>query len=201
MKIIIITGPSGSGKTTISNQLFNKLKNVYILRTDNYYKTGIISNLFSKIFKSYFDNILSLDRELIINDLKIILKENSINHYYKYDFKNKKKLKIKSKFKNIEYLIIEGIFSLDLINLISNYNYLLIKLKFNQHLCKRRALRRDKIERGKNFKVLSKEFINAWNIYFENEKKYFPNNYRNIMIIKKEPYLRLLLENISKLTD
>ena len=46
MKLIFISGPSGSGKTTLSNQLVFKNKNGFVLSTDNYYKTGLVSNYY-----------------------------------------------------------------------------------------------------------------------------------------------------------
>ena len=49
MKLIFISGPSGSGKTTLSKQILVKIKNGFVLITDNYYKTGIISYIFSKL--------------------------------------------------------------------------------------------------------------------------------------------------------
>ena len=48
MKLIFISGPSGSGKTTLSNQIIKKNKNGFVLSTDNYYKTGLISKLLPK---------------------------------------------------------------------------------------------------------------------------------------------------------
>ena len=60
MQIIIISGPSGSGKTTLSKQILNKLKNCLILSTDNYYKTGTISKIISRLIKSYYDREISL---------------------------------------------------------------------------------------------------------------------------------------------
>ena len=86
MKLIFITGPSGIGKTTISKYISQYLTNCYILSTDNYYKTGLISKISSKFIKSYFDKILSHEQSLIKKDIDYILKNNSINHYYKYDF-------------------------------------------------------------------------------------------------------------------
>ena len=52
MKLIFISGPSGSGKTTLSNQIIKQHKNGFVLSTDNYYKTGLISKLLSKIVKT-----------------------------------------------------------------------------------------------------------------------------------------------------
>ena len=55
MLLIIISGPSGSGKTTLSKIILKKLKSGIILNTDNYYKTGIISQILSKTVVCYFD--------------------------------------------------------------------------------------------------------------------------------------------------
>ena len=51
MKVIYINGPSGSGKTTIASELSKNLRNVFVLNTDNYYKTGIKSKILSLIIK------------------------------------------------------------------------------------------------------------------------------------------------------
>ena len=45
MKIIIITGPSGSGKTSLAKKLMAKLENCHVISTDDFYRTGKISNL------------------------------------------------------------------------------------------------------------------------------------------------------------
>ena len=53
MKIIIITGPSGSGKTSLAIKLMNELENCHIISTDDFYKTGKISNFLSKLIESH----------------------------------------------------------------------------------------------------------------------------------------------------
>ena len=68
MLLIIIGGPSGSGKTTLSKIILKKLKNGIVLNTDNYYKTGIISQILSKIVNSYFDRIISFNHRLFKKD-------------------------------------------------------------------------------------------------------------------------------------
>ena len=60
MKVIIISGPSGSGKTTLSKQILEKTKNGIVLSTDNYYKTGLLSRVLSKLIIAYFDRMLAL---------------------------------------------------------------------------------------------------------------------------------------------
>ena len=79
MKIIIISGPSGSGKTTLSNQIIVKIKNGIVLSTDNYYKTGIITKILSKLIKGYFDIRISFNYKisfhlLFLHFCRLILK-------------------------------------------------------------------------------------------------------------------------------
>ena len=59
MKLIFISGPSGCGKTTLSNQIIEKNKNGFVLSTDNYYKTGLISQLLSNFVDGFFDRRIS----------------------------------------------------------------------------------------------------------------------------------------------
>jgi len=184
MKLIFITGPSGSGKTTISKHICQYLSNSYVLSTDNYYRTGFISNILSKIIKSYFDKLLSHEQRLIRKDINYILKNKSINHYYEYDFINKVTKKNIKNISNIQNLIIEGIFSLELTNFFSENQYLLIRLKENKRICRDRILERDCKERGKSKILNLNEFNNGWNIYQRKEKKYRSKIIRGISLKK-----------------
>ena len=197
MKLIFITGPSGSGKTTISKYISQYLTNSYILSTDNYYKTGLVSKISSKIIKSYFDKNFSHDQGLIRRDIDNIIKNNSINHYYKYDFIKKVTKKHLKKFSNIQNLIVEGIFSLELTDFFSENQYLLIRLKEKKCLCRKRILQRDIIERGKNNFFNLNEFNNAWNIYKNKEKKYRSKIIRGITL-RKDFDMDVLLKKLSK---
>ena len=197
MKLIFITGPSGSGKTTVSKYISKYLNNSYVLSTDNYYKTGFISKISSKIIKAYFDKIQSHEQGLIKNDIEYILKNNSINHYYKYDFINKVTKKKLKKVSNIQNLIIEGIFSLELTDLFSENQYLLIRLNEKKSICKERILERDSIERGKNKNLNLNEFNNGWRLYKKKEKKYKSKLIRGITL-KKSIDIDFLLKKLSK---
>ena len=197
MKLIFITGPSGSGKTTVSKYISNYLNNSYILSTDNYYKTGFISKISSKIVTSYFDKILSHEQGLIRKDIDYILKNNSINHYYKYDFIKKVTKKNLKKFSNIKNLIVEGIFSLELTDFFSENQYLLIRLKEKKSICRERVSKRDIIERGKSKISNLNEFNNGWRIYKKKEKKYSSMINRGITL-KKDLDLNYLLKKLSK---
>ena len=197
MKLIFITGPSGSGKTTISKDISKNLTNSYILSTDNYYKTGFISKIFSKIIKSYFDRIISHDKRLLKKDIDYILKYKSTNHNYKYDFINKVTEKNFNNIYNIQNLIIEGIFSLEITDYFSQNQYLLIRLKKEKSICRKRVADRDSVERGKNKNLNLNEFNNAWNIYQIKEKKYKSKINRGITL-NKNIDLEFLLKNLSK---
>ena len=197
MKLIFITGPSGSGKTTISKYISQHLTNSYILSTDNYYKTGFISKISSKIIKSYFDKILSHEQGLIKRDIDTIIRNKSINHYYKYDFIKKTTKKHLINFSNIQNLIVEGIFSLELTDFFSENQYLLIRLKEKKCICRKRILKRDSIERGKNNILNSNEFNNGWNIYKNKEKKYRSKINRGITL-RKDLDLDFLFKKLSK---
>ena len=61
MKLIFIGGPSGSGKTTLSNKIILKIKNGFVLRTDNYYRTGLQSKILSKFLEGYFDRSINFN--------------------------------------------------------------------------------------------------------------------------------------------
>ena len=197
MKLIFITGPSGSGKTTLSKYISQYLTNSYTLSTDNYYKTGLISKISSKIIKSYFDKILSHNRGLIKSDIDNIIKNNSINHYYEYDFIKKITKKHLKNFSNIQNLIVEGIFSLELTDFFFEDQYLLIRLKEKKCICRERILQRDSIERGKNKILNLNEFNNGWQIYKNKEKKYRSKINRGITL-RKDLNLDFLLKKLSK---
>ena len=165
MKLIIITGPSGSGKTTFSNELSTLLNNSLVISTDDYYKTGFTSKILSFFINSYFDKLTSLNIKLLRNDLLKIIENKLINHSYKYNFKKKKITKFDREFKDIKHLIIEGIFALDIFELVSKEEYILIQLNTRKEECFKRILTRDRKERGKIESKIFKEFLIGWQIY------------------------------------
>ena len=94
MKLIFISGPSGSGKTTLSNQIIKKNKNGFVLRTDNYYKTGLTSKLLSKFIEGFFDRRISFNYKLFKKDFDFIY-QNGIsihNRYYHFEKKTIQKI-------------------------------------------------------------------------------------------------------------
>ena len=201
MKIVIIIGPSGSGKSTLAKSLFDRLKYAYVISTDNYYKTGLISQLLSILVKSYFDYPISLNKKLIKNDIKNILEKKTISNFYQYDFINKKRVKLYKNIPRINYLIIEGIFALEIIKFIKNQDFILVKLKTTKKVCRERICLRDSQERGKNKKNSLKDFTDAWDIYKKKESNFNLKKFKNIILINKlsdrEKILKLLSKEIQ----
>ena len=197
MKIIIITGPSGSGKTTLAKELKSKLENCHILSTDDFYKTGIFSNFLSKLIVSYYDRNMSHNSKLLKKTINKILKNKEINYSYKYDFINKRTETTKGKSLFIKNLIIEGIFTLELLRFISRNDYLLIRLKTNKEICRKRIYERDYMERGKNKRTSLEDFSKAWNIYKNKEKSYKTLDNGRELIFKKDPNINTILKKLS----
>ncbi len=197
MKIIIITGPSGSGKTSLARKLKFELTHCHLISTDDFYRTGRISNLLSKFIESYFDRKISHNSRLLRKTINNILKNKEINYSYKYDFIKKSTKIIYKKSLYIENLIIEGIFSQELLKFLSKNDYLLIRLKINKEICMKRILERDNIERGKSKRKSIKDFLKAWIIYKNKEKSYKVADKSKELIFKKDPNINTILNKLS----
>ena len=195
MKLIFISGPSGSGKTTLSNQIIAKIKNGLVLSTDNYYKTGLISILLSKFVEGYFDRSISFNYKLLRNDIDFILKHGiSINDRL-YNFKKKTTKNFFKETTNINFLIIEGIFSKEFSSTLYDKNYFFLELKINKNECMKRVVQRDTKERGKIKKQAENDFLKSWDIYYKKFSNKFLNN-ANEFTIKKNTNIDLILKKI-----
>ena len=197
MKTIIISGPTGSGKTTLSKQILNKTNNGIILNTDMYYKTGIISKILSKLINGYFDRKISFNYQLIKKDIIYILKNCKSNHTYKYDFKNKTIKKSLIKKNRVDYLIIEGIFSKELLGVIKKYSFFLIEIKLKKELCMYRVINRDVNERGKSEKIAKQDFLKSWDLYYIRNKKRCSIHDVNELPFTEKNDLSFLLKKLS----
>ena len=196
MKLIFISGPSGCGKTTLSNQIILKNKNGYVLSTDNYYKTGLLSKLLSKFVKGYFDRTISFNYKLFKKDFDFIVKNKiSIRDRY-YNFEKKKIQNILNEKKNISFLIVEGIFANEFSNTLHNQNFYFLEIKEKKNNCQRRVVQRDLKERGKNKKQAENDFIKSWDIYYEKFKTKSKKNNLNKFTISKKTDIDHLLKKI-----
>ena len=173
MKVVIISGPTGSGKTALSNNIQKKLKNAFVLGTDNYYKTGMLSKLLSIFIRGYFDRKIRFNHKLFKKDLNFILDSGKVNHKYSYSFKNKNVKKIIEEKCNLEFLIVEGIFIKELlIDLKEEISYF-IELKTDKETCLNRVTKRDMQERGKTKEIAKRNFETSWEIYYRKNKKIY----------------------------
>jgi len=194
MKLIFISGPSGSGKTTLSSQIIDKIKNGFILSTDNYYKTGQISKLLSKFVKGYFDRSISFNYKLFKKDFNFIIKNEISINQRSYNFEKKKINNYLNEINNINYLIVEGIFAKEFLKTVDSNNYYFIELKMNKKVCMKRAVLRDLKERGKEKKQAENDFLNSWDIYYE--------KFKNASIkIKANQFIIREITNIDKILN
>ena len=196
MELIFISGPSGSGKTDLSNQILLKKRDGFVLSTDNYYKTGLISKILSKILQGYYDRSISFDYRLFKKDFDFIVK-NKISMYERsYNFKNKTTNKNLKEKINIKYLIVEGIFAREFSITLDSNNFYFLELKINKKECMRRAVLRDLKERGKFEKKAENDFLNSWDIYYKKFKNKRIKNKANEFIIRKMTDIDKILNKI-----
>jgi uridine kinase len=199
MKLIFISGPSGSGKTTLSNKILLKIKNGYILSTDNYYRTGLISKVLSKFVRGYFDRNISFNYKLFKKDLNFIIKNKISILERSYDFKKKKIKNYQKNTNNIEFLIIEGIFAKELSNTIFNHMIFSLELKKDRNVCMNRVIKRDSTERGKKKEQAQYDFSKSWDIYYEKSQNKHIKRNTNEIIITDNTNIDEILKKIFKL--
>ena len=194
MKLIFISGPSGSGKTSLSNQIIEKVKNGIVLSTDNYYKTGILSKLLSKLVDSYFDKSISFNYKLFKKDFNFILK-NKISIYERsYNFEKKIIKDFLKEKNNINFLIVEGIFAKEFSSTLYNQNYFFLELKTNKNECMKRVIKRDFIERGKAQKQAKNDFLKSWDVYYKKFKNKSINRSKNEFTITKNTDINKIIK-------
>ena len=198
MKLIFISGPSGSGKTTLSKQIIGKIKNGIILNTDNYYRTGLISKLLSKFVDGYFDKRISFNYKLFKKDFNYILNNRNSIIERSYDFQNKTINNFSNKSKNINILIIEGIFAKEFLSRSFNQKYYFLELKINKNDCMKRVVQRDIKERGKTKKQAEEDFLKSWDIYYQKLKVKHLNNNENEFTITNNTNIDKILKKYLK---
>ena len=202
MKLIFISGPSGSGKTTLSNQILFKNKNGIVLSTDNYYKTGLLNKLISKIVQGYFDKSISFNYALFRKDFNKIIRDGISIYERSYNFKKQIANNFFKETKNIEYLIVEGIFAKEFARTLhNNNNYSFIELKINKKECMNRAIKRDLNDRGKDKVNAKRDFLKSWDIYYGKHQNKYKKEKINEFIFTKETNIDKLLEKIFNLNS
>ena len=196
MKLIFISGPSGSGKTTLSNKLIKKYKNGFVLSTDNFYKTGLISKILSKFVEGFFDRRISFNYKLFKKDFDFICNYGiSINNRY-YNFEKKSILNILNETNNISFLIVEGIFANEFANTLNDHKYYFLEIKTKKNVCMKRVVQRDSKERGKGRKQAENDFLISWDIYYKKFKPNSINKNANRFIITKKTDLDHIMKKL-----
>ena len=196
MKLIFISGPSGSGKTTLSNQILVKIKNGVVLRTDNYYKIGLISKVLSKFVEGYFDRSISFNYKLFKKDYDYIFKNRTSISERSYNFEKKTIKNFSKKKNNIDFIIVEGIFAREFSKTLLNQNYFFLELKINKIECLRRVVQRDFIERGKEKKQAEKDFLKSWDKYYDKFKNKSIKKIKYEFIITKNNNIDYIIKKI-----
>ena len=196
MKLIFISGPSGSGKTTLSKKIIGKIKNGFILSTDNYYKVGLISKFLSKFVASYFDRSISFNYKLFKKDFNFILKNGISIQGRSYNFEKKIINNFFNETNNINFLVIEGIFAKEFSGTLRNQNYSFLELKINKNECMKRVIQRDLKERGKAKKQAEDDFLKSWDIYYEKFKNKNIKNNENEFTITKDTNIDKILKKL-----
>ena len=196
MKLIFISGPSGSGKTTLSKKIIGKIKNGFILSTDNYYKVGLISKFLSKFVANYFDRSISFNYKLFKKDFNFILKNGISIQERSYNFEKKIINNFFNETNNINFLIIEGIFAKEFSGTLRNNDYSFLELKINKNECMKRVIQRDLKERGKAKKQAEDDFLKSWDIYYEKFKNKNIKNNENEFTITKDTNIDQILKKL-----
>ena len=196
MKLIFISGPSGSGKTTLSNKILSKNRNGFVLSTDNYYKTGLISKILSKLIEGFFDKSISFNYKLFKKDFDFIYKNGiSICDRY-YNFEKKTIQNILNETNNISFLIVEGIFAKEFCSSLNIEDYYFLEIKTKKNECMKRVVQRDIKERGKDKKQAENDFLKSWGIYYEKFKPDSIKNNTNKFIIEKNTDIDNVLKKL-----
>ena len=169
-------------------------------------KNSFLSQNFSNFLISKKINFLKIGfkKFLNLNDKKInnysaVLNFSTNKRFYNFEKKTIKN--VYNETKDIDFLIVEGIFAKEFSRTLNNHNYFFLELKINKKECMKRVLRRDHKERGKSKKQAENDFLKSWDIYYEKTKNKKNNKIKKIKKIKKieNEYIITKKTNIDQL--
>lgn len=173
--VIGVTGGSGSGKTSVTNAIYESLKDlsILVLEQDYYYKDQ--HNVpFEQRLKTNYDHPLAFDNDLLINHIEKLLRYEAIDkpvYDYSIHTRSDKVIPVEPK----EVIILEGILVLEDERL---RNLMDIKLYVDTDADLRiiRRLERDIRERGRTFDSVIDQYLNVvrpmHNQFIEPTKRY-----------------------------
>ncbi|MEH7418004.1 uridine kinase [Neobacillus drentensis] len=173
--VIGVTGGSGSGKTSVTNAIYESLKelSILVLEQDYYYKDQ--HNVpFEERLKTNYDHPLAFDNDLLIEHIEALLRYEAIDkpvYDYSIHTRSDKVIPVEPK----EVIILEGILVLEDERL---RNLMDIKLYVDTDADLRiiRRLERDIRERGRTFDSVIAQYLNVvrpmHNQFIEPTKRY-----------------------------
>jgi uridine kinase len=173
--VIGVTGGSGSGKTSVTNAIYESLKelSILVLQQDYYYKDQ--HNVpFEQRLKTNYDHPLAFDNDLLIKHIEKLLRYQAIEkpvYDYSIHTRSDKVIPVEPK----EVIILEGILVLEDERL---RNLMDIKLYVDTDADLRiiRRLERDISERGRTFDSVIDQYLNIvrpmHNQFIEPTKRY-----------------------------
>jgi uridine kinase len=173
--VIGVTGGSGSGKTSVTNAIYESLKDlsILVLEQDYYYKDQ--QNVpFEERLKTNYDHPLAFDNDLLIKHIEKLLRYEAIDkpvYDYSIHTRSDKVIPVEPK----EVIILEGILVLEDERL---RNLMDIKLYVDTDADLRiiRRLERDIRERGRTFDSVIDQYLNVvrpmHNQFIEPTKRY-----------------------------
>ncbi|MEH7119043.1 uridine kinase [Neobacillus vireti] len=173
--VIGVTGGSGSGKTSVTNAIYESLKDlsILVLEQDYYYKDQ--HNVpFEERLKTNYDHPLAFDNDLLIEHIKQLLRYEAIEkpvYDYSIHTRSDKVIPVEPK----EVIILEGILVLEDERL---RDLMDIKLYVDTDADLRiiRRLERDIRERGRTFESVIDQYLNVvrpmHNQFIEPTKRY-----------------------------
>lgn len=156
--VIAVSGGSASGKTTVVEEILQKLDkdDVVIIKHDDYYKDQSHLKLEERFLTNY-DHPDSLDNDLLIKDLKNIIKGKTISKPT-YDFVNHTRSDVKEIVKPKKVIILEGILILTDKRL-RDLSDIILFVKLDDDLRFIRRLQRDIKERGRTVENVIDQYL------------------------------------------
>ena len=182
INLILITGQSGTGKSYLSTKLNQYIERSFVIKTDDYYRTGFFSKFFSKIINGYYDKKISVDFYKLKKDINDICFNKKLINLPKYNFKTKQRNYEQLCNEEIEHLIIEGIFAFNISKYIFKNARIKIFIINKKEICFQRRFRRDIKSRGRSASEIKKRFDKGWELFNKSNLK----NDRNILRINSD---------------